>query len=269
MGFYTLETLRTLIKARRYPELRRALLETLPRGIRNAQADVLRGCVRLLVAADKEVRDIESEIGKVPAESVVKFRNGFVMPTCPSIGAESRDIDIAVVGRIESRKNQITILKAVESLGMKAVFVGYPNPNHAGYVARFRQLLDRSKSAYIPGVPSAEVAPILARAKVHVAASWFEVSSLVDIDAYVLGCRIVASQCGGTRELLGGDAWYVDPGSFEDIRQKIAAAVKSAVHGDENQIEQLRERLETWEQLSARLLDVYSTSILDAPVRGG
>lgn len=261
MGFNRLEVFRILIKSRKYPELRHALRKTLGIGIQAAQAEVLRGCCFVLVISDKEAADIRSEIVELPADRIVKMHHGFQTPDTPPISLKDRDIDIAVVARIEARKNQLAILDAVESLGLKAVFVGPPNPNHKRYARLLRKRIAESQSTYIPGVPAHEVASILARARVHVAASWFEVSSLVDIDAYVLGCRVVASQCGGTRELLGDDAYYVDPGSGTAIAEKIAEAVESAQWGTGNQIQQLRDRLEAWEEVAARLLALYASCI--------
>lgn len=261
MGFNRLEVLRTLIKSRQYSELWPALRKTLRVGIQAAQAEVLRGCCFVFVASDKEAADIASEIVRLPAERIVKVRNGFRIPDTPPVSLRDRDIDIAVVARVEARKNQLAILDAVESLGLKAVFVGPPNPNHKRYVRFLKKRIAESQSTYIPGVPAQEVPSILARARMHVAASWFEVSSLVDIDAYVLGCRVVASQCGGTSELLGDDAYYVDPGSTKVIAQKIAAAWESVQQDAANQIQQLRDRLETWEEIAVRLLALYGSSI--------
>ena len=261
LSFDILESLRTLIKSSKYQELRAASWKALRRGIRQAQVEVLQGCRYVLVAADKEEADINSEIVQLSSKQVVKVRNGFEMPNSPPAQFKDRDIDIAVVARVESRKNQIAILQAVESLGLKAVFVGAPNPNHSGYVQRFRQRIASSKSTYVPGVPPQEVAPILARAKVHVAASWFEVSSQVDVSAYMHGCRVVASRCGGTSELLGEDAYYVDPGSPSDIAEKIALAVRDASDGKKNMVEIVSNRLETWNHIAERLLDLYVRTI--------
>lgn len=263
LGFNRLETLRTLIKARRYPELRQSFWPTLRKGIRNAQAEVLYGAAYIFVAADKEANDIAADIGALPTDRIVIIRNGFQMPDTQPNPLNERDIEIAVIARLEARKNQLEILEAIESLGMKAVFVGHPNPNHKGYVKKLRKLIARSASEYIPGVPPQEVAGFLSRAQVHVAASWFEVSSLVDIDAYVLGCRVVASACGGTHELLGDDAYYVEPGRINDIREKISQAVASARNGTVNRVEELHRRIETWDQIAYRLIAYYAQCITD------
>lgn len=253
-GFYRLEAGRTLIKSRRYPQLRPSLWMALRKGLRNAQAEVLRGCDRVLPITCKEGTDIANEIAEVSSEKALILRNGYHPPP---VGTVERDIDIAVIARIESRKNQIAILDAVQSLGLKATFVGSANPNHRRYCEAFRQKIAESSSNYIPGVSAQEVSAILARSRVHVSASWFEVASLVDIEAYTRGCRVVSSQCGGTHEVLGDDAYYVDPSSSADIAEKIAAAIESSRGGARNAIEAMHERAPRWEETCERLLDLY------------
>ena len=261
IGFNCLEVVRIALKSTKYPTLRPALVRALKRGIQKAQAEVLTGCDSILVAADKEAEDIRREIVYLPEDRFLKVRNGFQMPSISPAKSVDSQVEICVVSRIEARKNQIAILEALESLGIGAVFVGPENPNHKSYCEAFKRNIRGSRSTYIPGVPPEEVAPFLAKAHVHVAASWFEVSSLVDIDAYILGCRVVASQCGGTRELLGDNAYYVDPASTENIAQQIAAAVRSVAAGVKNDVEALVQKQESWEHIADRLLHLYTNNL--------
>jgi glycosyltransferase involved in cell wall biosynthesis len=258
IGFYGLETARIAIKSRRYPQLRQALFQMLRKGMRRSQAEVLQGCRYVMVTTAKEARDIAEEIATVDKDRLTILRLGVETDTSKSEALNiPRDIEIAIVSRIESRKNQLAVLDAVESLGLVATFVGPTNPNHKAYVEQLRRRIAESKSTYIPGVPSHEVSGLLARSRVHVSASWFEVSSLVDLDAYLQGCRVVASRCGGTEELLGDDAYYVDPGSPENIRVQIAAALTSVQDGRRNDIERVRSKMATWDEVADRLLDLY------------
>jgi glycosyltransferase involved in cell wall biosynthesis len=258
LGFYWLETLRTLIKSRRYHDLWAAAFITLRKGIRATQTEVLQGVEAVLVAADKELADIEREICPLDRNRVIWVRNGFSMPTAKPLSTYERDIDICVAGRIEARKNQIAILEALNALGLSGVFVGSENPNHKAYCRRFRDMIANSASTYTGGMTQDELYRVMARSKVHVAASWFEVSSNVDIESYVLGCRTVASLCGGTKELLGSDAYYVDPSSPKSIRQEIAAAIESSRLGVVNSIKFDGNALQTWDQVSQQLIEIYT-----------
>jgi glycosyltransferase involved in cell wall biosynthesis len=258
LGFNQLEALRIVVKSRRYPRLLSALTKMLQKGVRAAQREILLGVDLVLVAAGKELADIEREFCQLPRERVVRVRNGFAMPQVGlSLATAERDIDICVMGRIEARKNQISILKAIESLGLSAVFVGNENPNHKSYCKRFREKIAHSKSELLDGVPHEEAGRILARSRVHVAASWFEVSSLLDIESYVLGCRVVASECGGTRELLGDDAYYVDPASWRSIARQISLALESSRQGVINSADLTGSAWETWDKIGERMLAIY------------
>jgi len=257
LEFGQLEFARTLVRSRHYPELRAALRGAVGKGIRAVQAEVLRGADVIVVAARKEWNDIEREICPLDPDRVRLIRNGFNAPTVNSLPASQRDIDICIAGRIEARKNQIAILEALETLGLAGVFIGAENQNHKGYCSRFRSMIAGSRSNYAGAMTQHEVYAAMSRARVHVAASWFEVSSNVDIEAYVLGCRTVASQCGGTVELLGNDAYYVDPASPTSLLDQIAAALESSRQGVSNSIDLRTGPLESWEDVSAQIFQAY------------
>jgi glycosyltransferase involved in cell wall biosynthesis len=256
--FHRLEVVRTLARSRHYPALRATLRVAAGKGIRAAQAEVLREADVIVVAARKEWNDIEREICLLDPDRVRLIRNGFnAPPSANLLPASQRDIDICVAGRIEARKNQIAILEALESLGLAGLFIGSENPNHKGYCARFRAMIAGSRSNYAGAMTQQEVYAAMSRARVHVAASWFEVSSNVDIESYVLGCRTVASKCGGTEELLGNDAYYVDPASPASLREQIAAALESSRRGVSNSIDLQTGSLESWKDVSAQIFQAY------------
>lgn len=257
VDFSRLEVARTLVRSRRYPALHTALRGAAGKSIRAAQAEVLREADVIVVAARKEWNDIERDICPLDPDRVRLIRNGFNVPSVNLLPASQRDIDICVAGRIEARKNQIAILEALESLGLAGVFIGAENPNHKGYCAQFRAMIAGSRSSYTGAMTQHEVYATMSRARVHVAASWFEVSSNVDIESYVLGCRTVASKCGGTGELLGSDAYYVDPASPASMREQIAAALESSRRGVSNSIDLQTGSLESWEDVSAQIFQTY------------
>lgn len=257
MSFRQVEMVRSLARSRRYPVLRAALMHLACNGFRAAQMEILNESDIVVVAATKEREDIDREICSLDPSRVRLIRNGFKPPSFKPLPPSERDIDVCVAGRIEARKNQIAILEALESLGLTGLFIGGENANHKGYCSRFREKIAHSRSRYAGSMTQEEVYAAMARARVHVAASWFEVSSNVDIEAYVLGCRTVASQCGGTGELLGKDAYYVDPGSPASLREQIAAALESSRRGITNLIDLQSGTMQTWEQVSRQLFESY------------
>jgi glycosyltransferase involved in cell wall biosynthesis len=239
----------------------------MPGGIHDAQLRVLDGVDRILLLTQKEGDDIIKDFGPIRPKKPVYLRNGSdAMPRSPA-DPSTRDLDICVVGRIEARKNQIAILEAVNQLGLSAVFVGRENPYHKAYCNEFKRRIANSCSAYISGLPHEEILHLMERAKVHVSASWFEVASLVDIEAYLAGCRIVASECGGTRELCGIDAHYVDPSSARSIEMAIRAAYEAATDGLLREGRRQSRAVESWQEVAASLSEIYQAVLSEHDVQ--
>jgi glycosyltransferase involved in cell wall biosynthesis len=261
LGYSKLECLRSIVRSARYPQLLLPTIRLIGRGMREAQATVLSGASMVMVLTDKERSDIVADIGDAPNALYVLLRNGYEgePPSNPRGAETQRDIEVCVVGRIEARKNQITILNALDELGVRGTFIGSENRNHKRYCEDFKKLVSRSASKHIDGVPHVEILKIMRRARVHVSASWFEVSSLVDIEAYLCGCQVVASMCGGTREILGEDAEYVDPGSTEGTKQGIAAALEKSRDSNARNIHPVR--LDTWTTIGHKLAMHYREAI--------
>jgi glycosyltransferase involved in cell wall biosynthesis len=265
-SFSALEILRCLVRSAKYPDLLLPLLRLILQGTRKAQNIVLAESDGMLVTTEKEREDIARDIGPADPVKVVCLRNGVdVFRSTPDIGQTAvRDLDVCVVARIEARKNQNAVLRALNNLGRAGVFVGPENPNHESYCAEFKRMIGRSRSEHVGGLSHAETLAIMKRAKVHVSASWFEVSSMVDIDAFNAGCRVVASVCGGTRELLGAGARYIDPGSPAELEAAIAAALEDSDSPAPAGQSDPQPGLEGWESVTAKLAILYQ-DLLDRP----
>lgn len=127
---------------------------------------------------------------------------------------------VLCVSRIEDRKNQIRLIKALAGQGLQLVFVGGVNRNHPAYVARFLELVRQNASwvHYLGPLPYAELPALYAAARLHVLPSWFEVVSLTAMEAAAAGCAGVVSDTGYMREYLGSGVAYCDPDSVDSIR---------------------------------------------------
>jgi len=261
LGFTALEYLRNSIRARSNAELLSPMLKIMSQGMRKSQHAMLQGADKILVLSEKEERDILYDFGEVPDNKFICLRNG--LEDCGGGTSMGRDIDVCVVGRIEARKNQIAVLVALNRLGLSGVFVGGENPNHKAYCRRFRKMIAVSPSTYRGCISHEETLQIMRRSKVHVSASWFEVLSLVDLEAYCAGCGVVASKCGGTCEVLGERSLYVNPESGDSIADGIARMLEK-MSGDHPDCvaERVGEPIsETWDQVGRRLYATYRQSV--------
>ena len=262
-GFRQLEYLRSIVRSLAYPELAFPTVRMMLHGMRESQREVLTGSDRILVLADKEREDIFRDFGEIPEEKFVQHRNGFE-PSAGGVESKCvRDIDVCMVGRIEARKNQVAVLRVLNRMGITGVFVGGENPKHRRYCQRFRDMIAESKSRHIGQLSHVETLGVMRRARLHISASWFEVSSMVDLEAYSAGCGVVSSKCGGTRELLGDAAEYVDPGSEESIQNAIERMLDRVTL---EECEGLRPGakvpvLATWSEVGVELAKLYRNAV--------
>lgn len=263
MGFRRLEYLRSLLRSFCYPQLAWPTIAMMSSGMLKAQSTVLAGVDRILVLTQKEKWDVLRNFGEIPESRFVCIRNGFEGGANGCELSGERDIDVCMVGRIEARKNQLAVLKVLRQLGIRGAFIGGENKNHHAYCKRFHEMLDGSGCEYLGAISHEETLQIMRRSRVHVSASWFEVLSLVDLEAYWAGCGVVSSRCGGTRELLGDEAVYINPGSEESIRDGIQKALDRASAN----LPQLADRKgafaaqDTWDDVGEQLANLYRAVI--------
>jgi glycosyltransferase involved in cell wall biosynthesis len=262
LSFRTLEGVRTLIRARRYPGLLRMFATTLRAGVAKAQLQMLRGAERVLVLSWKERDDILFDCPGSDSCKFTRLFNGLPpIPEAAKAGTSAaapalRDIDVCVVSRIEARKNQLLILDALDRLQVTGVFVGAENANHAVYCKAFKDRIASSKSQYLGSLSREATIDIMRRSRVHVSASWFEVLSLVDLEAYASGCQIVSSRCGGTQDVLADAAIYVCPSNPSELEQAIRHQL---IRSTQLQGEGLR--LQSWGKIVEELAAVYRETL--------
>jgi len=168
---------------------------------------------------------------------------------------------ILSVGRIESRKNQLRIIEAVKKIRedypeMQLVLVGSFNAHHLEYGLRVRkEIKDNKWIKHIPMIPYTEIPPVFAAAKTHVLASWKETTGLVNVEAVLAGCGVVAPNKGYCYEYLGSEVEYCDPSSIPSI---VSAIKKSFVHKPSELYKNLILEKFTWEETAKATLKVYN-----------
>lgn len=163
----------------------------------------------LLCIAEAEAGSLSLDMRlSLAGQKILIVRNGcdscFKSPDLDPCAPRPRTIDLLVVGRIERRKNQLAIAQACVKAGIPVTFVGAVNPNNKSYATSFFRLLSRWPSLlhYVPHVTQSRLSELYSSAKIHLSASMFEVSSLVDIEAYNCGCYVISSSTGYSAEIL-------------------------------------------------------------------
>jgi glycosyltransferase involved in cell wall biosynthesis len=158
---------------------------------------------------------------------------------------------VLCVARIEERKNQLYVIRALKDTGIPLVLIG---KGREPYLSPCKK--EGKKGVYFLGhVEGEDLANAYAAAKVHVLASWYETPGLSSLEAALAGCNIVITAKGATEEYFGNYAEYCDPASIDSIRKAIIRAL-SREPSDE-----LRNIIKTkynWKVAAERTLEAYN-----------
>lgn len=165
---------------------------------------------------------------------------------------------ILCIGRIEPRKNQISLIKALEDTGIGVIFIGGINTKLKSYYNEFIKLIDNKKYIYLGKLKHDEVISIYKLMDVSVLPSWFEVTSLVDLEAATNGLKIVTTKYSYMHDFLGEEAIYCNPNDLNSIKNSILKAKNSKNNSEYRKKLMNMIKEYTWENTSDKIYDVYA-----------
>jgi glycosyltransferase involved in cell wall biosynthesis len=160
---------------------------------------------------------------------------------------------VLCVGRLETRKNQLALLKALEQSELTLVFAagGFTyQPEYAQACKAFRR---KGKTLFLDRLSPDMLSSAFCAARVHALPSWYELPGLVSLEAARLGCNIVVSPLGTAADYFGELALYARPDEPEDICNAVTAAYYRPPDP------KLRERASsyTWQKTADEVRQVY------------
>lgn len=162
---------------------------------------------------------------------------------------------VLCMGRIENRKNQLNLIRALNNTGYKVFIHGKASPNARVYLEQCKN--EAAKNIHINGwLVGDDLYAAYSNAKVHVLPSYFETTGLSSLEAAVMGCNIVVTDKGDTRDYFKDYAWFCDPDDVVSIRKAIDAAFNAPYNED------LRKYIlqhYTWERAAEETLLVYNS----------
>lgn len=138
---------------------------------------------------------------------------------------------VICVGRIEGRKNQLKLIKALNDSAYKLIIIGSPSTNHVKYYNLCKETA-HSNVSFIESISQEELMKYYQKAKVHVLPSWIETTGLSSLEAAAMKCNIVVTDKGDTEEYFEHYAFYCDPGSEKSIYETVKKAVDSDFQED-------------------------------------
>ncbi|MDN3547625.1 glycosyltransferase family 4 protein [Mucilaginibacter aquaedulcis] len=216
--------------------------------------------IKVLKTTDMVLPNSQSELDRLAKDYASSARhaiitNGINPNRFPFNSAIAKDEKLIIsVGRIEKRKNQLNLIKAVNNSDYKLVLIGAPSPNQSKY---YQQCIDHAgpNVSFLNRLPHDEMVKYYQLAKIHVLASWFETTGLSSLEAAIMRCNIVITDKGDTSDYFANDAFYCDPASPESIRAAIDQASK--VSFNEALIDRILTQ-HTWKKAAEQTLQAYN-----------
>ncbi|MCA9669715.1 MAG: glycosyltransferase, partial [Myxococcales bacterium] len=179
----------------------------------------------LTASGEREARRIETELRAVRAVDVVRV--GFSPPALDDIDAPSAARDfverfgvedfVLCVGRLENRKNQLTLLAALADEDVPLVFVDSQTPQPA-YAELCKRWPRRAPTIFTGRISRAELHGAFRAARVHALPSWFELPGLVTLEAAWHGVNVVAGSWGTVAEYMGDNVFLCEPDDLDSVR---------------------------------------------------
>ncbi|MBO9199023.1 MULTISPECIES: glycosyltransferase family 4 protein [Niastella] len=165
-----------------------------------------------------------------------------------------KDPDLVLcVARIEGLKNQLNLIKALNNTRYRLVVIGNPAPNQVNYYEECRKQA-ASNISFINHLPQEDLRNWYQKAAIHVLPSWFETCGLSTLEAAAMGCRVVITDKGYTREYFGNEAAYCDPASPQSM---LAAVEQVASSSGTDVLQKKIFEQYTWQQAASKTAVAY------------
>lgn len=162
---------------------------------------------------------------------------------------------VICVARIDAIKNQLNLIRAVTGTGYELIVIGKPAPNHLGYYEQCKAEAGNNVR-FVPELEQSELISYYLKAKVHAMPSWFETTGLSSLEAVAMGCNVVITPRGDTREYFGDHAFYCEPHDVGSISQAIEQAAQA---GFDDAFRQQVYLHYTWQKTAETTLAAYHT----------
>lgn len=179
--------------------------------------------------AQEEMNQIEKVLGfKAKGKQIVVVPNAIDVDAARfALKTDCHDYDqykgwLICVGRIDTRKNQLKLIEAIAGSDYKLLLVGKQSPGQKTYYEKVMKAIQGNPNIqYIESVENSKLYQLYKACKVSVLPSWFETPGLVSLEAAVMGCNIVVSDKGTTKDYFKEFAYYCNVMDSASIRKQI------------------------------------------------
>jgi glycosyltransferase involved in cell wall biosynthesis len=171
-----------------------------------------------------------------------------------------REKFILSVGRIEPRKNQLNLIRAVKKMPQaKLVLIGNPVTGFEKYYQACKEE-GEGFTRFLPAVGHHD--PILSSAyaacQLYALPAWFETPGMVGLEAVLAGAKLASTEGGSTREYYEPYAEFFNPASPDSIKDALERALRSQ---DTQAFKAHVLREFTWDSIAERTIAAYERLI--------
>lgn len=201
----------------------------------------------------------QGEISLLEQEFNISLSNYVIVPNAIDLDEDvSREIstprsNIICVGRIEPRKNQLNLVRAMKGSGIDLFLIGKVNPTQKKYYELVKNEADEFVH-FIDEINSTELKKHYLSAKVHVLPSWYDTPGLVSLEAGYYGCNLVVGVDGTTKEYFEDYVSYVEPDDLKGIK---SAVLKEYNKSNTKALSTFIEENYTWDETANKTMQGY------------
>jgi glycosyltransferase involved in cell wall biosynthesis len=158
-------------------------------------------------------------------------------------------------GRIEPRKNQLNLIRAMRNVEVPLVLIG---DTVSGYEWYRDQCVSEARSDTVftgrMEHGSEMMRSAYASCDTFVLPAWFETPGLAALEAGLAGAKVVATRGGSTGEYFEDKVRYTDPSDIHDMEKQIKASLSSPADGRLRDL--IKERYQ-WDKVAERRIEGY------------
>ncbi|MDD5675088.1 MAG: glycosyltransferase [Chitinivibrionales bacterium] len=191
-----------------------------------------------------------ARVSAVPFGSSIKEKEIGPEPFCETFGVKNF---VLCVARLEVRKNQLMLLKALEDDDIPLVFADGGFTYQQAYTDACRKFRRKGKTIFTGRLTEELLLSAYKAAAVHCLPSWYELPGLVTLEAARYGCKIVASSWGAIGDYMGDACSYCAPDDPASIRSAVFNAIGKPL--DPSTLQTASSF--TWAKSAAAVLDHY------------
>ena len=196
---------------------------------------------RILNSVDAIISETKEESSFISKHYGVDAKKNFVIPNGIEEPKEKDDsifdligekVDYVLsVGRFDSNKNQLNLIKAMKGTGIDCVFVGGEDCGNASYYEECRRKVEGDSHFHFLGWVDSEsdlLKSAYANAKVFAFPSYQETFGIALVEAAIHGCNLAVSKTLPIHDFHAyDDAFLFNPANIDDIRSKVISAFKA------------------------------------------